>query len=103
MQLDRISGIGETVFLGHEVLKATLTGFVKGLKAKSGELSCNLKNNFLEFISGFSPDQIFSIMIRIVYARRTDPQERAIIRKGLESHCKLVCALFKTGSESDFY
>jgi hypothetical protein len=103
MQLDKISGVGETVFLGQQVLKATLTGFLKGLDAKSEKLSCDLKKDFMEFMAGFSREQIFAILANVVDEQRIDPDETAIIRDGMEYHCQLVHALLKTGGEFDFY
>ncbi len=103
MQLDKIDGIGETVFLGEAVLRATLSGFFKGLDGKEKAGYEDLKQAFLEFLNSFTPEQLVLILENVLEARNNKAQESVLIKKNLNTHCLLLHGLLKTGPVQDFY
>lgn len=103
MQLDKVDGIGETVFLGETVLKATLAGFIKGLDAKEASGCGDLKQAFAKFISGFTPEQLLEILDNILEPLQNETRERALIQTNLKGHCRSLYAMLKTQYLQDFY
>ncbi len=105
MQLDRVDGIGKTVFLGNTVLTATLKGFFralddkkdKGLKGKNWPVAGpdQLKNTFISFLAGFSQEQIRGVLVNLIEDWGGDGSERTLIEAHIELHCARVHSLFK--------
>lgn len=105
MQLDRLDGIGNLVFLGDPVLKATLKGFFRALDEKndpgansdspSSPGTRQLKRIFISFVAGFSQEQIFQVLENLTEAWGSDFQEQTLINAHLGSHCARVHSLFK--------
>lgn len=97
MRLDRLDGTGKAVLLGDEVLKTTIEGFFSALDEKSKEYGYgDLKRIFIDFGNGFSLDQMMNIMITIIESGDTNQTENQLIMESLETHCKIIEAIFKT-------
>ncbi len=103
MQLDKVNGIGETVFLGEAVLKAFLTGFFKGLDVKAAAGYGDLRQAFVEFFCSFTPAQLIMIFENILGPLKKDAPESAVIQKNLKGHCRSLYTLVKTEYMQDFY
>ena len=105
MQLDRVDGIGKTVFLGDKVLTATLRGFFKaldekkdtGLKGNSRPDSGpeQLKKTFISFLAGFSRKEIEGVLVNLMDDWGLDASEQTLMDAHIESHCARVHSLFK--------
>ena len=109
MQMDRLDGIGSMIFLGETVVEATAKGFLRALDAKAEEKTGDnfFKNNhapdsledlrkaFTEFMGGFSQKQILIILENLAQSWNSNALEGVLIKDHLESHCALVCSIFK--------
>ncbi len=103
MQLDRIDGVGEPVFLGGNVCRATLKGFFKGLRRHNDIEQDGFDFEFREFISQFNEEQILNVMIEMMAAWPPGVSEQDVISANIVSHCQALCSLFKSGESQDFY
>jgi hypothetical protein len=113
MQMDRLDGTGSTIFLGKAVLEATAKGFLRALDAKTGAKAGENKREsfdednqvpesleglgkaFTEFMTGFSPNQILTILVNLTQAWHPTTSEGTLIQAHLESHCAHVYSIFK--------
>ncbi len=97
MRLDRLDGTGRAVMMGHEVIKAAVDGFLDALDEKSKAYEYgDLKLIFISFFNGFSLDQMMSICITILSSGDIGPTESGLIKKNLESHCRILQKIIKT-------
>lgn len=81
-RLDRIDGIGETVWAGSEAVKATILGFYAGLSWKNSQWSDKFKN----YTSLLSFSGLSEICETVVNSYIHDSPELPIIRKQLAVH-----------------
>ncbi len=109
MQIDRQDGVGPLVFLGEIVLEATVRGFLKGLDEKAEESLFpkesegieetkgikGLREAFVEFMAGFSREQIECILTNLIEAWPENATERTLAGGYLKSHSAFVHSLFK--------
>ncbi len=100
MQIDRMDGIGHTVFLGEQVLQATINGFLRGLDDKAapwgGEAGMEgLKEIFIEFMAGFSREQIEAVQTNLIEAWPANASELSMANTHLKSHSARIHSLFK--------
>lgn len=110
MRLDRLDGTGPMVFLPKIVLDATIKGVLTALDHRANgflgtgandppvpEDTCRV---FVDFVNGFSQDQLMGIMGGLVDAWPPDPAEAALVRDNMYSHCTGICqVLQRTWSE----
>jgi hypothetical protein len=98
MRLDRMDGTGEAVMLEEGVITATVDGFLDALNEKSKAYDCgDLKRIFISFFNGFSLDQMVGIGTTILESGEImNPAENGLIRRSLESHCRMMQEIFKT-------
>jgi len=105
IQMDRLDGVGPLVFLGEEILRATVTGFLRGLDDKSEhaltpevpgprEIS-GLRDIFVEVMAEFSREQIEAILINLIEVWPINASERTIAGAHLKSHASFVHSAFK--------
>jgi hypothetical protein len=105
-QMDRLDGVGSLVFLGEKILRATVTGFLRGLEGKTEQGVAqapiegakeiqSLKNVFVRFMAGFSREQIAAILASLVETWPINVSERNLAGEHLESHSAAVYSLFK--------
>ncbi len=100
MQIDRMDGIGHTVFLGEQVLQATINGFLRGLDDKAtpwgGEEGMEgLKEIFIEFMAGFSREQIEAVQTNLIEAWPVNASELSMANAHLKSHSACIHSFFK--------
>lgn len=105
IQMDRLDGVGPLVFLGEGVLRATVTGFLRGLDYKSESALSpeepgprgipGLSDIFVEVMAGFSREQIEAILTNLIDAWPTNASERTIAGAHLKSHASFVHSAFK--------
>ncbi len=92
MQIDRIDGTGEVEFLGDEVLKATIKGFLEALDDKTTQYDLgDLRSGFTSFFKQFDIDQIVAICERIIESYNQNASELSVIKRKIFHHCKSVC------------
>jgi hypothetical protein len=97
MRIDRLDGTGEAVMMGDEVITATVDGFLDALDKKSQVHNYgDLKQIFTTFFNGFDLDQIMNIGTAILESSDINPTETGLIKKNLESHCRILQAIFKS-------
>jgi hypothetical protein len=100
MQMDRLDGVGSLAFLGKIVLEATVLGFLRGLDDKAtpwgGEEGMEgLKEIFIEFIAGFSLEQIEAVQTNLIEAWPANAAELTLANGHLKSHASSIHSLFK--------
>lgn len=105
IQMDRLDGVGPLVFLGEGILRATVTGFLRGLDDKSEHALTpeepgpkempGLRNIFVEVMAGFSREQIEVILTNLIDAWPINASERTIAGAHLKSHASFVHSQFK--------
>lgn len=93
MQIDRMDGVGETVFLGEAVLRGSVKGFFKALHTK--DQTGRLREGFAEFLQGFSLEQMMLIAIQMLEDWPPSVRELPVIQNYLHSHCDHVCSMVK--------
>lgn len=101
MQMDRLDGIGATVFLGPEVLTATVKGFFKGLR--NGDKGGETAEAVWKFLGEFSADQIRMVLEQMTEAWPPGPSERGLVAGKIAEFAGQIRGLLKTGRFSDFY
>ncbi len=105
-QMDRLDGVGPLAFLGEGILKATVTGFLRGLEDKTqnaltpekiggGKKIKGLRNIFVTFMAGFSREQIEALLTNLIEAWPKNASERNLAGTHLQSHAAAVYSLFK--------
>jgi hypothetical protein len=105
IQMDRLDGVGPLVFLGEGILRATVTGFLRGLAAKTEHVLAPevpgpreipaLEDIFVEFMAEFSREQIEAILTNLIDAWPINASERTIAGAHLKSHAIFVHSQFK--------
>ncbi len=97
MRLDRLDGTGKIVWLGDEVLGATVEGFLTALDEKSKDYNHgDLKMSIIAFVKGWSLDQVMNIMVTLIEPYDISPTENRLIMENLETHCRVLEGIFKT-------
>jgi len=105
MRLDRLDGTGPLVFLPQIVLDAAIKGVLKALKHRAQGLigrhtdttfpvPVDLPSAFVDFISGFSQEQLMGIMTNLMDAWHPDAGEKDLVQENLFSHCCRICKTF---------
>lgn len=104
-QMDRLDGVGPLTFLGETVLESTINGFLRGLDDKAEQSLTHgvpgpreitgLRNIFVEFMAGFSREQIEAILENLIEAWPANASERTMAGAHLKSHASFVHSLFK--------
>ena len=101
MRIDRNKGTEEYVFLDKKVVKASVEGFIIGLKKNlemiqgTENISHDFFNIFVDFIKEFKLENILNAFIMITGSYDKDAPETSIIRKNLETHAKTVFEVIK--------
>ena len=86
MRLDKINGIGNIVWADNDCLKATLNGFLDGLKTKKdfidnfGDLTV-----FIRLLKSFNKENLLKTFIPIVESYE-NIKEFSLINENLEAH-----------------
>ena len=86
MRLDKINGIGNIVWADNDCLKATLNGFLDGLKTKKdfienfGDLT-----GFIRVLKSFNKENLLKTFIPIVESYENS-KEFSVINENLEAH-----------------
>ena len=97
MRLDRLNGTGQAVILDEKLIPAIVHGFLQALDEKSKAYDYgSLRVSFLEFIRQFSPEQLMEMMAVILEDHPPNPAEMDLIEEGLDSHCRILDAIFKS-------
>lgn len=81
-RLDRIDGIGETVWAGSEAVRATLLGFFDGLSWKNSQWTDKFKKN----IAHLSFSDLLEISETVADSYNPDSSELLLIRNQLAVH-----------------
>lgn len=113
IRIDRLDGIGETVFMNESVLTACVRGFLRGLRQKnissqfplSGEIQSqgDLVQDFAGFFRGFSPETLQNIIEKMTEDWHPGASELGLIGRHAESHCAAIHGIFKNKWIQDFY
>jgi hypothetical protein len=103
MQIDRFDGVGDPVFLGDQVLRATLRGFLSGVAYRAGELETQTVHGIWKFFSGFSAQQLELILDQVIDAWPPGPLERKLIFSEKSVLAGQIQEIFKYGRVCDFY
>lgn len=103
MQLDRVDGVGEPVFLGDAVRRATLKGFFSALAVHPACMPAGFADDFLAFAAGFDEGQMLEIMVHMLDAWPPGPSEAEMILINLPSHCVSLTNLLNSQDSPDFY
>lgn len=103
MQLDRLDGVGEPVFLGEEVLWATISGMLDGIAAMGGKEPALSPETALSFFSGFSREQILAVMIQMMEIWPPGPSELPLIQENAHVLAGQILQQLKSNRFSDFY
>jgi len=96
MRIDRNRGIEEYIFLDEIVVRATVNGFIHGLKEnlkknqKSTIINPDFFDQFIEFVKGFDLKDLLNAFIMITGSYNKEAPETSIIEKNLELHAKAV-------------
>ncbi len=93
MQMDRMDGVRESVFLGDKVLKTTVDGFLTALDTK--DPTGDLREGFKEFFQGFSLEQLMLMVIQVLEDWPPSARELPVIQNHLHSHCDQICSIVK--------
>ena len=102
MRLDRIDGVGAPVFLNGSVLKATLKGFIRGLKEK-GIGTTDFLSGFAGLFSQLDEEQLLGILIQLMETWPPGNSELGILQAELVAHCAEIHALVNSRDILDFY
>ncbi len=87
MRIDRIDGTGERILIHADILPFILNGFFRALENKT-ELS--FAAGFKSYLSQFSHDNIYQILLIMIDGSHPDDPETAFVREHLQSHCEML-------------
>ena len=103
MQLDRFDGVGDPVFLGPQVLAATLRGFLNGLAHRSGGRGEEAVRGVWEFLSSFAAPELELILDQVIEMWPPGRSENALITQKKSIFARQMREMFKSGRFCDFY
>lgn len=88
MRLDRVDGVGETVWAGDRVLDATMQGFANALKTKAhlGHCTEEFVKEFFHFSAGTSLEDLTGLFQAVVESYDRDAPDVRVIREHLVDH-----------------
>ena len=91
-RLDRLDGVGETVWSDNIAVEGTLKGFLKGLaKISSNNLIPDtLAVNFINYISCFKKTDLLELSNSIVNTYNPRAPELSVIRQNLKNHVDIL-------------
>jgi hypothetical protein len=91
IQIDRIDGTEDIVWLGESVAKATVRGFLDCLNEKSRLYDLgDIRAGFIEFYHQFDEEQVASLCLNILESYNQQPSEILVLQKNLGAHCKII-------------
>jgi hypothetical protein len=88
IRLDRLDGVGEFGCADDDMLGAALNGFFDGLalQVRFGRIPKELPELFAVYLKALSPDDLDTLLERIVLRMQCHVPEKALIRKHLKRH-----------------
>ncbi len=102
MRLDRLDGIGETVWIGEHCVTGAMNGFLDALSAKVAEssLTAGTLTHFVRFLKGISPADLAEVFQAVVESYDEDAPDVPVILDNLVDHILLVYRLIQQIPES---
>ena len=94
MRLDRLDGVGETVWAGDNSVAATVKGFLDALRRKVEDQTCDqeLSTRFLKTLRQLSPAELTEIFLTVVESYGSEAPDVPVIRGNLAGH---ILAVYK--------
>jgi hypothetical protein len=89
MRLDRLDGIGEVVWAGHDCVEAATKGFFEALRIMEGKGGYRLGKvtDLLLLLKAFSREELGRLFFSVLdYYRHEDTVDFSVIKPRLESH-----------------
>ena len=94
MRLDKLDGVGETVWAGDFCVKATIEGFFDAIRImeSEGRYSLGRPKDLLFLLKSFGEEEIRGLFHPLHnWYREGDPAEFLVIQANLKSHVNLLC------------
>jgi len=97
MRLDRLDGIGDTLWAGGHCVQGTVSGFFEGLAAKAsiGSSAPPLRDELLRLLSRISPGHLAELFEAVVESYHKDAPDVAVILEHLPEHVFQVYQILK--------
>jgi hypothetical protein len=97
MRLDRLDGIGDTLWAGGHCVHGTVSGFFEGLaaKASTGSSAQPLRDELLRLLSRISPGHLAELFEAVVESYHKDAPDVAVILEHLPEHVFQVYQILK--------
>jgi hypothetical protein len=88
MRLDRLDGVGETVWAGDHSVEATINGFLDALSRKVENRTCDteLSTHFLKTMRQVSPAELTEVFRSVVESYNPAAPDVPVIRDNLAEH-----------------
>ncbi len=95
MRLDRLDGIGETVWADHYCLIATIQGFLDAVRAKEAERQCSdgFRDEFILLCKGLSPRDWVYLFKTVLDSYHELAPDIQVIQENLADH---ILNIYKT-------
>ncbi len=91
MRLDKLDGVGKTLWAEDYAVPAAVTGFAEALHTKKETCPLGTVDDFLHLLQSFQEEELkrlFQPLMRLY--EQDDPEELAIIEKNLSDHIRLL-------------
>ncbi len=96
IRLDRFDGTGSLALLDDRVVLETTKGFLEALDEKSIHSDYkDISRSFIVFYRQFDRDQLTGVVENILNSYCSQVEEIELIRKNLDSHCRILHSIFK--------
>ncbi|MFZ5570433.1 MAG: hypothetical protein ACOZF0_08510 [Thermodesulfobacteriota bacterium] len=91
MRLDRLDGIGDSVWIGEYILPGIVNGFLEGLDTKPapmGGISTSIHQSWTGYFHSFSSGELLELFHFILDTYPAESPELPIIRQNLKQHAE---------------
>ncbi len=89
MRLDRLDGLGDTVWIGNFSVEASIRGFLEALRTMEteGRYYLGKVDDLLSLLKSFSPEEIEKLMYSLLEMyQKEDPSDFSMIQSNLKDH-----------------
>ncbi len=89
MRLDKLDGVGKTVWAGDYAVAGTIQGFLEAIRAMeiNGRYGLGRAEDFMSLLKGFDRRELKGLVISMLeFYRQEDPADVPVIQANLEAH-----------------
>lgn len=100
MRLDRVDGVGDTVWSDDIAVEAVFNGFIEGLESAESlpQFKSPFHVSFLNYIKSITNEDINDYLLMMIQSYHPDSPDVPVIMENIDKHVKLIETCFKNVS-----